>query len=108
MNHIDLVLFAALVMFGWFLLACRPWGIGHDQAEAASLERQAARLCSCHQRAHWWPSTPCIGFEPLSASAFDGGAAVPQACVVLEKKAAEGAKVIRTLLDQSAASQTPL
>ena len=37
MNHIDLVLFAALVMFGWFLLACRPWGIGHDQAEAASL-----------------------------------------------------------------------
>jgi len=35
--HIDLVLFAALVMFGWFLLACRPWGIGHDQAEAASL-----------------------------------------------------------------------
>ena len=37
MNHIDLVLFAALVMFGWFGLACRPWGIGRDQAEAASL-----------------------------------------------------------------------
>ncbi|MEN9768428.1 MAG: hypothetical protein RLZZ180_58 [Pseudomonadota bacterium] len=37
MNHIDLVLFAALVMFGWFVLACSHWGIGHDQAEAAGL-----------------------------------------------------------------------
>jgi hypothetical protein len=37
MNHIDLVLFAALVAFGWYVLACRPWGIGHDQAAAAGL-----------------------------------------------------------------------
>jgi hypothetical protein len=36
-NHIDLVLFAALVAFGWYVLACRPWGIGHDQAAAAGL-----------------------------------------------------------------------
>lgn len=120
MNHIDLVLFAALVMFGWFLLACRPWGIGHDQAEAASLagalfggaalllgnwinrandrfkaaQEEAGQveklktmiaselvnvgcgLMSAKQlvdaaviSARWWPSTRCIGFEPLSASA---------------------------------------
>lgn len=37
MNHIDLVLFLALVAFGWYVLACRPWGIGHDQAAAAGL-----------------------------------------------------------------------
>lgn len=37
MNHIDLVLFAALVAFGWYVLASRPWGIGHDQAAAAGL-----------------------------------------------------------------------
>jgi hypothetical protein len=37
MNHVDLVLFAALVAFGWYVLACRPWGIGHDQAAAAGL-----------------------------------------------------------------------
>ena len=35
--QIDLVLSAALVMFGWFVLACGPWGIGHDQAETAGL-----------------------------------------------------------------------
>lgn len=123
MNHIDLVLFAALVMFGWFLLACRPWGIGHDQAEAASLagalfggaalllgnwinrandrfkaaQEEAGQveklktmiaselvnvgcgLMSAKQlvdaaviSARWWPSTRCIGFEPLSASAMHG------------------------------------
>ena len=37
MNHIDLVLFVALVAFGGYVLACRPWGIGHDQAAAAGL-----------------------------------------------------------------------
>jgi hypothetical protein len=36
-NHIDLVLFAALVAFGWYVLACRPLGIGHDQAAAPGL-----------------------------------------------------------------------
>lgn len=36
-NHIDLVLFLALVAFGWYVLAFRPWGIGHDQAAAAGL-----------------------------------------------------------------------
>lgn len=37
MNHIDLVLFAALVGFGWYVLAFRPWGVGHNQAAAAGL-----------------------------------------------------------------------
>ena len=36
-NHVDLLLFAALVGFGWYVLACSPWGIGHDQAAAAGL-----------------------------------------------------------------------
>lgn len=36
-NHIDLVLFLALVAFGWYVLAFRPWGISHDQAAAAGL-----------------------------------------------------------------------
>ncbi len=37
MNHIDLVLFAALVASGWYVLECSPWGSGHDQAAAAGL-----------------------------------------------------------------------
>ena len=36
-NHVDLLLFAALVGFGWYVLACSPWEIGHDPAAAAGL-----------------------------------------------------------------------
>lgn len=36
-RNIDLVLFATLIAFGWYVLASRPWGILHDQAAAASL-----------------------------------------------------------------------
>jgi hypothetical protein len=47
MNHIDLLLFAALVAFGWYVLACGPWGIGHDQAAAGLLVRCSVVPRSC-------------------------------------------------------------
>lgn len=37
MNHVDLLLFSALVAIGWYVLACSPWGIGRDPAAAAGL-----------------------------------------------------------------------